>query len=134
MRAGVTPTTTPFRRTVAPDGSEVTRTCCGGVLSIPRLLWTTDAQPGTPSSTRIDAATGQAANRMCPPQGSPLNYGMANVPRIEPDPVIEVFKRDIDRTLLRENLKLTPEERLRKMQSAARSVLALREGAQKKRP
>lgn len=59
---------------------------------------------------------------------------MANVPRIEPDPVVEVFKRDIDRTLLRENLKLTPEERLRKMQSAARSVLALREGAQKKRP
>ncbi len=30
---------------------------------------------------------------------------------IEPDPVIEVFKKDIDRTLLRENLKLTPEER-----------------------
>jgi hypothetical protein len=24
------------------------------------------------------------------------------------DPVIEVYKRDVDRTLLRENLKLTP--------------------------
>jgi len=30
------------------------------------------------------------------------------------DPVIEAYKRDVDRTLLRENLKLTPEERLRK--------------------
>ena len=59
---------------------------------------------------------------------------MANVRRIEPDPVIEVFKRDIDRTLLPENLKLTPEERLRKMQSAARSVLTLREGASRNRP
>jgi hypothetical protein len=29
-----------------------------------------------------------------------------------PDPVIERYKRDIDRTLIRENLKLTPEERL----------------------
>lgn len=33
----------------------------------------------------------------------------------EPDPVIEAYKRDIDRTLLRENLKLTPEERLNKL-------------------
>lgn len=31
------------------------------------------------------------------------------------DPVIEAFKKDIDRTLLRENLKLTPEVRLRKI-------------------
>lgn len=31
---------------------------------------------------------------------------------IEPDPTIEAYKRDIDRTLLRENLKKTPEERV----------------------
>jgi len=30
----------------------------------------------------------------------------------EPDPVIEAYKRHVDRTLIRENLKLTPEERL----------------------
>ena len=30
----------------------------------------------------------------------------------EPDPVIEAYKRDVDRTLLRENLKKTPEERV----------------------
>jgi hypothetical protein len=31
---------------------------------------------------------------------------------LEPDPVIEVYKRDIDRTLIRENLKRSIEERL----------------------
>ena len=29
------------------------------------------------------------------------------------DPVIEAYKKDIDRTLLRENLAKTPEERIR---------------------
>ena len=29
----------------------------------------------------------------------------------EPDPVIEFYKRDVDRTLIRENLRLTVEER-----------------------
>lgn len=32
---------------------------------------------------------------------------------IQPDPVIEVYKKDIDRTLLRERLKRTVEERFR---------------------
>jgi len=34
---------------------------------------------------------------------------------LEPDPVIEAYKKDVDRTLLRENLKLTVEERLRNL-------------------
>jgi hypothetical protein len=38
-------------------------------------------------------------------------------PGLKPDPVIEFYKKDIDRTLLRENLKLTPEQRLLKLQS-----------------
>lgn len=33
----------------------------------------------------------------------------------EPDPVIEAYKKDVDRTLLRENLKLTPTQRLEKL-------------------
>ncbi len=32
---------------------------------------------------------------------------------LEPDPVIEAYKRDVDRTLLRQNLQRTVEERLR---------------------
>lgn len=35
---------------------------------------------------------------------------------LTPDPVIEAYKRDIDRSLLRENLRLTVEERLRKLE------------------
>jgi hypothetical protein len=34
---------------------------------------------------------------------------------LEPAPVIEAFKRDVDRTLIRENLKLSTEERVKKM-------------------
>jgi hypothetical protein len=36
------------------------------------------------------------------------------------DPVVEAYKRDIDRTLLRENLKKTPEERVRSLMALQR--------------
>lgn len=36
------------------------------------------------------------------------------------DPVTEIYKRDVDRTLLRENLKLSPEMRLAKLQDFVR--------------
>jgi hypothetical protein len=35
----------------------------------------------------------------------------------EDDPVIAVYRQHVDRSLLRENLKLTPEQRLMKLQS-----------------
>jgi hypothetical protein len=35
---------------------------------------------------------------------------------IASDPVIEAYKKDVDRTLIREMLKLTPEERILKLQ------------------
>jgi hypothetical protein len=34
---------------------------------------------------------------------------------LEPSPVIEAYKKDVDRTLIRENLRLTTSERLEKM-------------------
>jgi len=34
---------------------------------------------------------------------------------LEPDPVIEAYKKDVDRTLIRENLLLTVEQRLEKL-------------------
>jgi hypothetical protein len=42
------------------------------------------------------------------------------VAELEPDPVIEAYKQDVDRTLIRENLKLTPDQRLQKMISVLR--------------
>ena len=50
----------------------------------------------------------------------------------EPDPVLEAYKKDIDRTLLRENLKLTPEQRLLKLQSVLRSIRELRHASERK--
>jgi hypothetical protein len=47
------------------------------------------------------------------------------------DPVVEVYKKDIDRTLLRENLKLTVEERFRKFESLAQYARELREAGQR---
>ena len=52
---------------------------------------------------------------------------------IEPDPVIEAFKKDIDRTLLRESLKLSREQRLRNMQAALRGLVEMREAFKKSR-
>jgi hypothetical protein len=43
------------------------------------------------------------------------------------DPVVEVYKKDVDCTLLRENLKLTVEQRLRKADLLHASLAGWRE-------
>ena len=69
-----------------------------------------------------------------PPPAPRYTRRMADMPIVlEPDPVIEAYKKDIDRTLLRENLKLTPAERLQKLQSVVHSLVALRDAAKKSR-
>jgi hypothetical protein len=50
----------------------------------------------------------------------------------ESDPVIEAYKKDIDRTLLRENLKLTPEQRVRRLSAFLRFLEELR-GSRRRR-
>ena len=52
---------------------------------------------------------------------------------LPPDPVIEVYKKDIDRRLLRENLKLTPEQRLAKLQALVATMAAARGAATRPR-
>jgi hypothetical protein len=49
----------------------------------------------------------------------------------EPDPVIEAYKKDVDRTLLRENLKRSVEERLRDLARLQRFAAEWREAARK---
>ena len=49
------------------------------------------------------------------------------------DPVIEAYKKDVDRTLLRENLKLTVEERFVKFEQFWKYVQELREAGRKSR-
>jgi hypothetical protein len=53
----------------------------------------------------------------------------------EPDPVIEAYKRDIDRTLLRQNMRRTVEERFLQLMELQRFADELRRaGKQTIRP
>ena len=48
------------------------------------------------------------------------------LPPITPDPVIEFYKKDVDRTLLRENLKLSVTERFEKLMALQRFAEEMR--------
>jgi hypothetical protein len=50
---------------------------------------------------------------------------------LESDPVIEAYKKDVDRTLLRENLKRTVEERLRDLMRLQRFAEEWRRAARR---
>jgi len=58
---------------------------------------------------------------------------MSDEPRPAPDPVVEAYKKDIDRTLIRENLKLTVEERFRKAMAHARFAEEMRRAGREAR-
>jgi hypothetical protein len=47
--------------------------------------------------------------------------------------VIDVYKRDIDRSLLRENLELSPEDRIRKLAAFVRLTRELRKAGRRGR-
>ena len=49
------------------------------------------------------------------------------------DPIIEAYKKDVDRTLIRENLKLTPEQRIDNLEALLRDAEAIREAMRKAR-
>jgi len=59
--------------------------------------------------------------------------GMKGVLRADPDPVVEAYKKDIDRTLNRENLKLSVEERFRKAMALARFADEMRRAGRQAR-
>src|SRR5688500_10564424 len=52
----------------------------------------------------------------------------------EPDPVIEAYKKDVDRSLLRERLKRSVEERLRDLMRAQEIAEELRRAGRKAFP
>lgn len=52
---------------------------------------------------------------------------------LAPDPVIEVYKRGVDRTLLREQLRRTIDERVQRMIAALRLAAELRAAGQRER-
>lgn len=52
----------------------------------------------------------------------------ARAPASSIDAVIEVLKRDVDRTLVRESLALTPEQRIRRLIAFIRTAHELQRG------
>ncbi|MDZ7361126.1 MAG: hypothetical protein ONB46_10415 [candidate division KSB1 bacterium] len=60
----------------------------------------------------------------------------ANSTKVQPDSIsaiIELYKRDVDVTLIRENLKLPAEQRLRNLQNLQRFAEGLRKAGKKLR-
>jgi hypothetical protein len=55
------------------------------------------------------------------------------LPPLPRDPVIEFYKKDVDRTLLRENLKLTVTERFEKLMALQRFAEEMRRAGQETR-
>jgi hypothetical protein len=53
---------------------------------------------------------------------------------LEPDPVIEAYKKDVDRTLLRENLRRTVEERVANLVALQRLAEEARGAARGRSP
>jgi len=58
---------------------------------------------------------------------------MPRPPRPDPDPVVEAYKKDIDRTLIRENLKLTVTERFQKAMALQRFAEEMRRAGREAR-
>jgi hypothetical protein len=54
-------------------------------------------------------------------------------PEDAPDPVVEAYKKGIDRTLIRENLKLSVTERFRKAMALARFADEMRRAGREAR-
>ncbi|HVZ71002.1 MAG TPA: hypothetical protein VHJ20_01395 [Polyangia bacterium] len=52
---------------------------------------------------------------------------------LDPDPVVEAYKKDVDRTLLRQNLRRTPEERWRILLEAYRLAEEVRQAGARAR-
>ncbi len=68
------------------------------------------------------------AEAECPELPEPARCGVCELPPPEVyDPVVEVYKRDIDRTLLIENLSLTPAERVEKLRDFVEFLAEIRQ-------
>ena len=53
--------------------------------------------------------------------------------KIEPDPVIEAYRKHIDRTLIRENLRLTVDQRFQQLMALQRFAKELQNAGRKAR-
>ena len=73
-------------------------------------------------------------NRLSLPYPETVTYeSQMSEPHSSIDDIIELYKKDVDRTLIRENLKLTTTERLQQLENAQRFVEELRKNRRDRR-
>lgn len=61
-----------------------------------------------------------------------IRAGQTPLPPRDSDPVIEAYKKGVDRTLIRENLKLTPEQRIENLMALQIFAEELREAGRRR--
>jgi hypothetical protein len=76
----------------------------------------------TGQTTAVSLSSPAAEDATLPP----MTQTRAAAPVFEPDPTIEAYKRDIDRSLIRERLKRTPAERVEDLVALAQFADELR--------
>lgn len=83
----------------------------------------------------VAAAPESLAQRSLPNERREIRFTSMSDPvsNLPPDPVIEAYKRGIDRTLIQENLRKSPDERIRTLQEFARFAEELRRAGEKLR-
>ena len=91
-----------------PTGEPAAKSNSGFTANIPR-----SAEAGKPIRGVVESRDSRTRCAMPTDDDSPA---------FPPDPVIEAYKKDVDLTLLRENLKLTVEERLQNLQRLAVAI------------
>ena len=67
------------------------------------------------------------------PASSKAKIDLMSEPHSSIDDIIELYKKDVDRTLIRENLMLTPTQRLERLEEAQRFVDELRKNRRDKK-
>lgn len=83
-----------------------------------------EAGQGSPSLATVERLVGAAG----------YDLGLSLVPKqVVRDAVVDAYKVDVDRTLLRENLKKSVAERLQDMEAFRKSAEELRRAVQKQR-
>ena len=87
-----------------------------------------------PAIARIESGLGSpnlaTLERLVSAAGYDLKLGL--VPRAPADPVVDRYKRDVDRTLLRENLKKSVDQRLRSLVELQETAAEVRRAGRRK--
>lgn len=78
-------------------------------MSEPSLPTAAASSVRGPQSSRLDSRDTRLVQ---PLQPAPWIFGREMADAEWKDPVTEAYKRDVDRTLLKKNLRLTPQERI----------------------